>query len=414
MPLRTLAACCFLSLCLTGCEALEPTLRMLVLHHKQFDPNVVAGIFSQQADIQLEPAIVPRGTTAIDAITSKQADLALVENSVAFVSGVRAVLPVFESVLHVAYRNGYRPSDIGNPLRGARFYIANDSTAATQFIQLVTRRAGLDASEYVIEGALRAGATDIIVYFGPINPEITDWLPQGYSLVSLDTRFNADSQFHREGVGYLAPNMKPRVIPPLTYDLPGNEEPLLTVAVDTLLVAHRDLSERQIYRLTQTLLEQKPRFVAAAPGLFNGMTESFDPLDLNFPLHAGARAYLNRDEPGLLERYAEVINMLVYVTFLTVTGLFALGRLRNRRKKDRIDGFYSRVISIRDRRTRDSSQALLMELDLLEREAFESLIAEKLLADESFRIFTELLGQLRDDLRQERAGAGQRVSAGAE
>jgi hypothetical protein len=188
------------------------------------------------------------------------------------------------------------------------------------------------------------------------------------------------------------------VIPARTYDIPGNENNLVTIGTDTLLVTRKDTPERVIYELTRTLLEQKPRLTAVAPQLFRDVNESFDPLDLSFPLHSGARRYINRDEPSLLERYAETINLLVYLTFLLLTGLLGLARWRSRRKKDRIDTFYRRVLAIRERAEGEDPERLLEELIALENEAFESLIAERLAANESFRIFTDLMTRTRAEL----------------
>ena len=320
------------------------------------------------------------------------------ENSAAFVPGARAVLPVYESVLHIAIRDDYQPSKMVSPLQDANFYVANRSVAGTRFVEVVTRRQELAEGQFRVSQDFEEGTTDIIVYFGPINPEHTAWLRPGFSLVSLDNHLNPQREFYRKGIGYLAPNMKPKVIPAYTYDLPGNREALLTVAVDTLLVTHKDVSEATIYELTRTFLEQKPRLTALAPHLFSGINESFDPLDLSFPLHAGARAYLERDDPSFIERYAETINMLVYVSFLLISAFLAFARWREHRKKDRIDVFYQQVMAIRDRIGQIPSAELLEQLEQLEREAFNSLIAEKLAANDSFRIFTDMLVRLRADL----------------
>ena len=64
-----------------------------------------------------------------------------------------------------------------------------------------------------------------------------------------------------------------------------------------------------------------------------------------------------------------------------------------------LDTFYERVLAIRERAASEPVDALLEELGALEKEAFGLLIAERLAADESFRIFTELLGQVRSELR---------------
>ena len=90
----------------------------------------------------------------------------------------------------------------------------------------------------------------------------------------------------------------------------------------------------------------------------------------------------------------------MYLVFLLLTGVVALARWRAHMKKDRIDHFYAEVMSVRDRMDSAEPQALLRELDALEREAFDKLIREKLAANESFRIFTDLMERLRRDLRE--------------
>ena len=193
--------------------------------------------------------------------------------------------------------------------------------------------------------------------------------------------------------------MRPATVPAQTYAVPGNEAAVQTVGVRTLLVAERDLPETAIYELTRTIIEQKPRLTSYAPSLFAAVSDDFNPLDLSFPLHEGARRYLERDEPNTLERYAETINMLAYVSALTLTGFVAAYRWRARRKRERIDGFYTRVLQLRKRADGDDPRALLAELDELEEEAFRLLVEDKLAADESFGIFTELVSRLRLELR---------------
>ena len=320
--------------------------------------------------------------------------------------GIRAVLPVYESVLHIAVDPGYEPTDPDSPLRGASFYVANGSVAGRAFVELVIKRQELEPEDAHITGKYVEGETDFIIYFGPIDPGNVNWMRPGFVLESLDNELNPRRKFYEGAISYTAPRLAPRIIPAFTYDLPGNEEPLLSVSVATLLVTHKDMSESAIYELTRVLLEQKTRFTAIAPQLIAGINESFDPLELNFPLHRGARAYLERDDPGFIERYAETINMLVYVSFLMISAVLAFARWRDRIKKDRIDVFYARVLTIRDDREKRGVTERLVELDDLEREAFESLINEKLSANESFRIFTDLLHQARSEIANREPDAG--------
>jgi hypothetical protein len=166
-----------------------------------------------------------------------------------------------------------------------------------------------------------------------------------------------------------------------------------------LLVADRDTDPRAIYALTQALLEQKARFAAVDPALFRWLRGDFSDTDFAFPLHRGARQYFSRDEPGFLERYAEALNFIVYLSALSVTGLIGFGRWRARRRKDRIDSFYLRVLALRKESAFSDPVEQLTVLESIEEEAFAGLVAEKLSADDSFRIFTELAEGLRAELK---------------
>lgn len=385
-------------LLVTGCSGKDTELRMHPPSDTPFAPDALKSIFEEHSQASLVVSQESAGMAPLAALTTGKADLAVVENSAAFVPGVRAILPVYESVLHLLIRSDIEVTDQRQSLAGASFYVVNQSEAGTSFVELITRRQGMTSKDYRISHSFEPGVTDLIVYFGPVDADNTLWYQPGYRFASLNSRFNPQRHYYEEGVGYIAPNMHPKIIPALTYEIPGNEQPLLTVAVNALLVTHSDVPEKLIFGVTKTLLEQKPRFTAVAPSLFEAVNESFDRYALSFPLHNGARRYLERDEPGLLERYAETINMLVYLIFLLLTGFLALARWTARRKKDRIDTFYIRVRAIEGRIGSDSAEVLLSELNELEREAFDSLVAEKLAANESFRIFTDLVARTRGSL----------------
>ena len=397
--LRGLLATLVLLTTLGGCSQDPVELRMHSLAHGVADANTLQHIFEQKSRLRIVPASGNSPLSGLDLLARGEVDLALVENCAPFQPGVRAVLPIYTSVLHLLVRDDVDFSDPAQPLRDKTIFIHNGSPAGKAFLRIVASKQGLQEGEYRVISDLDADKTDIIIYFGPINMRNPSWYVPGYTLYSLDYD-HAETAMSSRAVGYLMPQMQPKVIPAYTYDLPGNDKDIHTVAVDALLATHKEVSVNVIYELTSTLLQQKPRFTAVAPAIFAGVREDFDPLSLNFPLHEGARRYLARDEPSTLERYAETINLLVYLVFLLLTGGIALTRWHAHRKKDRIDAFYSKVFAIRTRAMSEPSDPLLLELQQLEQEAFESLIAEKLAADESFRIFIELLTRATAELER--------------
>jgi NMT1-like family len=358
-------------------------------------------IFERKSLIRIVHVPTGRDSSGLELLTSGEVDLALIENSSPFHPGVRAVLPVFKSVLHLLIRDGADFSDQGQPLRNKSIYIYRGSAAGKAFLQIAASRQQLQTDEYAITTELIPGETDLIIYFGPISPRDTSWYVDGYTLLSMEDG-DGERALSSEAISYLLPQMQAKIIPAHTYDLPGNNKPVHALEVDTLLATHKSVPVNAVYELTKTLLERKPWFSALAPEVFSGITEDFDIMSLNQPLHSGARRYLERDNPSVLERYAETINLLVYMFFLFITGIIALTRWHAHRKKDRIDKFYSRVIAIRMRAMTEPHGPLLHELHQLELEAFESLIAEKLAANESFRIFIELLTRAMSELDVEK------------
>lgn len=379
-----------LSCALIACGESTADLRFHVPAHNTAESSSIQPIFEQQAGLHIVSAELEPHKSGLEALASGNADLALVENSSPFITGVRAVLPVYKSVLHILLRQGSELNDPEQPLRNKTIYISNDSPAGRAFIEMAAARQKLPLDQLLLVSVLEPGKTDLIIYFGPINPRNPRWYVPGYRLFSL--HFDAvDRVMSSRAIGYMLPHIEPEVIPAQTYDLPGNESDIYTLSVDTLLATRKTVPEDTIYRFSKTLLQQKPRLAAVAPEIFSEVTEDFDPLSLSFPLHSGSRRYLERDEPSTLERYAETINLLAYLLFALVTGAIGLARIHSQRKKNRIDQYYSRIMAIRMRAMNEPHAPLLFELHQLELEAFELLISEKLAADESFRIFIELL-----------------------
>ncbi|WP_439100738.1 TAXI family TRAP transporter solute-binding subunit [Congregibacter sp.] len=390
-------------LLLSGLSAAAWSTTALRLHppdSQQLNFAALSAIVCEETGIRLEPdASYGDGDDPIESLLDDSAQLGIIENTRSFVSGVRTVLPLYESVVHLAARKDLSIDDLAQAERPLRLKLVHNSYTARLVLDLLFERAESLPESYELWKEGDAGRPDLLFYVGPINPHNTEWFPQGFSLVPLSKFDAAGAEFYIDGISFLVPQLRSTRIPALTYSLPGNEVGIDALAVDMLLVAHKSTDESLIYELTRVLLEQKPRFAAAEPALFRWMRADFDVQDLTFPLHRGARQYFDRDEPGFLERYAETLNLLVYLAALLVTGAVAFGRWRARRRKDRIDDFYLRVLELRRGAGFDDPARLLGELESIENEAFTALIDERLAADDSFRIFTELAEGLRRELK---------------
>jgi hypothetical protein len=146
----------------------------------------------------------------------------------------------------------------------------------------------------------------------------------------------------------------------------------------------------------------RPALASQRPGLFQHLSDDFNPGDSTFVLHPGLVAYLDRNEPTAYERYSGVAEVAVTVIVALFSAIFAGVRIYHMRRKNRIDAFYTDVIAIRtglgDSSTDDERAAAAQKIRDLQNTAFEMLVDEKLSADESFRIFISLSNDALRDL----------------
>jgi hypothetical protein len=386
---------------------------------RHVDVQALSGILEDDANLRLarDLTIAP-GDDPLASILDGSADLAIVDNTRPFEPGVRTVLNLYTAVVHLSFREDFDPAvALANGDR-LKVELLPDSHAGRLITDLVRERSPPDWPPVELWDPQSGVGPDMQIYLGPINPRNLSWFRPGFRLAELNALDSAGAEFYIEGIRFLVPQFSRTRIPALTYTLPGNEAGIDALSVDMLLVSHRRVKPPLIYALTKTLVEQKARFAAVEPDLFRWLNSSFDVDGLAFPLHPGARMYMERDEPGFLERYAETLNFLVYLTALLVTGTVGFGRWRARRRKDRVDAFYQRVIELRREARRHAPEATLEALEAIESDAFTSLMNERLAANDSFRIFMDLAEGLRRELKEgaPRGGGGpeSRVSADAD
>jgi hypothetical protein len=236
------------------------------------------------------------------------------------------------------------------------------------------------------------------------NERIEKSLRRGGKIFSLGDPNLAGKGSAAEGFCLKYPLAKPFIIPTNIFsDLP--EEPVLTIAIDAVLLTRENVAKQVVFNFVETLLNTKQYLVVDMNNrILSQITEQFDPLKLRFPLHKGAKDYLERNRPTFLERYSESLGFLFSLMVAFIGGITTFARWNRRRKKDRIDTFYQGVMNIetriRDLKTEADCQLTIQELKHLRQNAFEHLIDEKLTADESFRIFITFLNDTKKDITQ--------------
>ncbi|MCH8249952.1 MAG: hypothetical protein IH913_10125 [Proteobacteria bacterium] len=339
------------------------------------------------------------GEAALDAVASGAADIALVSNSLPFRNDIATVMPLYPTVLHIAYRKGRDASTGSALLRGAKIYAGPEGSASRTIFARIVDRLQLDVSAYDYVTDL-TDHPDVVIVFAPISPELFLDYPD-FRLFSIGSAVDA--------AVLLNPHFRPFVIPAGTYG-ETTAEAIVTIAVDKLLVTRNDLDSSVVYDLINDILRLRPALAAKRPGLFQQLSEDFDTSRSRFMLHAGTQAYLQRSAPTVYERYSGIAEVTVTLIVALGSALYAGIRIFKMRRKNRIDTFYTQTItlqrSVTDSTGSEELARVIKEVRSLQTTAFDLLVDEKLAADESFRIFitlsNDVMRQLGDTAAQRR------------
>jgi TRAP-type uncharacterized transport system substrate-binding protein len=348
--------------------------------------------------------LVPHGSdsmSSLDLLEKGDGELALVSNNEGYRKGIETVIPLYPTVLHIAYRKDLHPADAADLLTGTTVFAGGEDSPSRLMLVEAAGRQGVSVDNIGFVDA-STPHPDVIVLFAPVMPELMGDFSD-YRLFSMGTPDQLGRGSPVEAVNLLRPQFRPIILPANLY--PGIvSDPVVTIAVDKLLVGRSDIPMAVVYQLISEILRLKPALSAAQPGLFHKLSGDFDASGSSFVVHPGAQAYIERDAPSAYERYSGVAEVAVTVLVGVFSGVFAIVRIYKIRRKNRIDTFYKRAIHIR-KSVHEVTDAVIRsraldEIRQLQDSAFDLLVDERLAADESFRIFITLSNDIITELRE--------------
>lgn len=349
---------------------------------------------------------------ALDAVAAGTADLALVSNYLPFREDIATVMPLYPTVLHIGANRRLDSALALDLPAGATVYAGTAGSASRLVFERLASRMGLTPDKFTYAEVLD-DELDLVIVFSPISrenlvaiEELRKTLPN-FRLATTGTPDEIGTGNLIDAAVLLTPIFRPFVIPQGTYG-DVTDEPIVTLAVDKMLVARPDLEPALVYDLIRELMRLRPALAANRAMLFQGLSDDFDTSHSTWVVHSGAQAYLHRDEPSVYERYSGIAEVVVTLFVALASASIAGVRIYRMRRKNRIDRFYARAIEIRQQAaaTDDAAERsrLASEMKALQETAFAKLIDEKLAADESFRIFITLSNDVIAEINRPRPG----------
>ncbi|MDW3196959.1 MAG: TAXI family TRAP transporter solute-binding subunit [Cytophagales bacterium] len=364
--------------------------------------QAIKTVMERNHNVEIELVNAGGSFANLDSIADGVADIALIENFVPFRDDVRTILTFYPKVLHIFYQDngGPEPQNFEELLYGKRVFIGEKGTGSHLFMEDMFEFFDLDRSKFTIANDVFSASTEVLIGFTDIVELKNLATLKGFKLYSLDQLDNYGKGSIVDAISLRFPQVHPFVIPETSYrDI--TDKPIVTVASDALLIVRAGLRESFAYDLTRTIFNEKQDFINLSPLIYTGLDENFDRTQISFPLHEGARVFLDRDEPGFFERYAELVGVLFSIAIAIVSALISLSKWQTQKKKDRVDIFYRELMEMKNTNFKTSAEGIekIKGIQQSQNKAFDMLINEELEANESFRIYMELSKETIHEIR---------------
>lgn len=348
------------------------------------------------------------GMENLQRLEAGQAQLALTQNDAAGGAQIRTLTPLYQEMLHFLTRRDLSIQGIRD-LTGKTVAVGQRGSGTEMLFHHVLKHYGLTYEDFQPQfigpgeavDQLAAGQLDAMVFMAGLrSAACTRAINTGkIRFVSIGRPDPVGSEVDGIRVDY--PFISQAVIPALAYAttaVPDGGEPqqaVATLGVQSILACRSDLPRPLAYAITRSLFQHRSILIRDLP-IAAQITEQFDPALLQFSLHMGAQQFYRRREPGFLVTYAEPMAFILSGMIATFALISAIREWARRRKKNRIDTYYLRLLSILDQlRHNDLSDDHLArirrELTGMHHQAFEQLVEEALLADDSFQIFQAMI-----------------------
>ncbi len=342
-----------------------------------------------------------------DALMAGDVDLGIIEDTGRMLPGLTLVSDLYPSVLHVLHRQDNKPKDLGELLRSGPIWAGAPGSLGHHLAEQLAEDFGIAEGEITLLPDPWSREPDIYFMFGGILArDALSRLP-GFTLYSLDAPEKLMHGSVAEGVALRYPFLHPFTLPAQLYPSLGGDA-ALTLSVNNLLVARAGLDTELVYELARGLDNLRPQITAGYP--LAGVPVLFDVTQMaqSLPLHPGARRYRDRDLPGFLERYAEVLGFLATVVIASGSVLVAVRRQRKQSRKDRLDIYYQKILDLRRslEQSASGSDEICNAVRDTQAEVMALVIDERIDADGSLMAFLTLSNRLLDEAGETKEGPG--------
>lgn len=328
-------------------ELLEATARMLRERDASYDVRLVRTSGSNQTIKRLDAGEIDFAAVSADALT--RPSFTLIAN-------------LFPDAYHlIVHRNS--PILTVPDLPGRVIAIPPVTSTANRSFWFLIGQYGLSPermrtramSERAAFEAFRRGRVEAMFVVAPPGDRRLRWLAEAASIRIIRIDQAAAMQIRRPA---LSPVEIPRGIYSGGGPVPAVDTP--SVAANRILITRADTNADIVRAVTATLFENR-RELAVFTRLAAFISQPDRSGATVLPLHPGARAYYDRDQPSFFQENAEPIGVTFSIIAIVFSGLMWLKRRWEERQKGRIDVYNMQLVELFEQVRGETTPAALAE-----------------------------------------------------
>jgi TRAP transporter TAXI family solute receptor len=367
-----------------------------------------ADVVSRHSDlIRLDVRASRDSSDNIARLNRQEVDMAVIRSDTPVVSDIRVIANLFPDLFQIVVRAN-RPAYRINDLASVSVSIPEFGTDAFRSFWVIGDHYDLPIERFdwraepFAKGAERLLAGDVDALFTIRSLRDTGLI-----------RLFEDAQLKRIALRYLPieqadaialkrPFLTSGIVPTGAFTgatpVPGADTP--TAAVNRLLVTRADVDTEAVRELTRILFEYRLDLTIRF-ALASAIAAPDAEAGLSVPLHAGAEAFYNRDNPSFIQENAEPLALLVTVLTLVLSALFALRSRFVARQKNRADTYNYQLLEIQKLAHSAASSAELKKLKADLNAVLETVVVAldtDEVTDEGFQSFSLLWDAVRETI----------------
>lgn len=357
-----------------------------------FAEALAAVVAQHHPEIKISVLATEGSAANMNLIGNNQVQLAIVQSDTTATPSARAVAYLFPEVFHLVARSNSGIQSVAQ-LRGKRVALMPEGSGSYKLFWSLSGHYNLTQTDFTplpmppdqAYTALRQGQVDALFRVLALgNKSMGALLQESRSqLVPID---------QIESLQLSLPYLEATEIPKGTYDgglpIPAADVPV--VGVRAILIANERVNPDVVQEITRTLFEFRSEVVSRYPrAALMRLPDAGQ--NLGLPLHAGAKAYYDRERPVFLVEYADSIALFLSIVGICASGLWQLHIWLEGRQKNRADFYNQELLELIQQM--ETSQDL-QELERIRQQLFVILrqvvtdLDKDRISSESFQSFT--------------------------